>query len=107
MCTVTYFHNKTCHHTWAIITQPCAPLRGFSNCPSFACADAAAKNKPRMYKTLSRMCPRCGEARGLAYDRNLVRVVERMGWGVKIGGGPDEDDWGVDVRATGCGCVVL
>lgn len=43
----------------------------------------------------------------MGYDRNLVRVVERMGWGMKIGGGPGEDDWGVDVRVTGCGCVVL
>lgn len=66
-----------------------------------------SKDKPRFYKTFTRACPRCNEDRGIGYDRNLVRVVERMGWGVKIGGGPGEDDWGVDVRVLGCGCVIL
>ncbi|KHN96458.1 uncharacterized protein MAM_05747 [Metarhizium album ARSEF 1941] len=107
MCTVTYFHNKTCRHTWAVITNSCAPLMGFSTCPSFACGAGATKDRPAFYKTATRACPRCSEAAGVRYDGNLVRVVERMGWGLKIGEGPDEDDWGVDLRVTGCVCVVL
>lgn len=107
MCTVTYFHNKTCLHTWAIITNGCGPLMGFSTCPSFVCGAGATKERPRFYNTVTRACPRCNEALGIPYDRNLIRVVESMGWGLKIGAGPDEDDWGVDLRGTGCRCVVL
>ncbi|KOS18651.1 hypothetical protein ESCO_000942 [Escovopsis weberi] len=35
MCVVTYFQHNKCGHTWAVITQPCAPFMGFTNCPSF------------------------------------------------------------------------
>lgn len=36
-------------------------------------------------------------------------MVTRMGWGIKWGTGPDEDDWGVDVKCGGSknGCVIL
>lgn len=83
---------------------------GFANCPSFVSGDAAAKPAPKFYRTLRRPCPRCSERLGVAYDRNLVQLVERMGWGIKIGRGPDEADWGVDVRMTGREggrCVVM
>jgi hypothetical protein len=78
---------------------------GFSNCPSFTCGDGA-KHMPRLYETLTRICPKCAEASGVGYDWNMVRVVERMGWGVKFGTGPDEEDWGVDVKFSSK-CVVL
>ena len=103
MCGVTFFQHKECKHTWATVTEPCGPGMGFATCPSMG--DGTAKDRPRVYATRSRPCPRCG---GAAYDGNAVRMVARMGWGVKLGSGPDEGDWGVDVRFDGGdGCVVL
>ena len=101
MCQVTYFQHKTCRHVWAAVTRPCAPYMGFLNCVSFR--DDRTKDSPKFYKTESRPCPRCS---GVPYDANAVRLVQRMGWGVKFGGdGPDEDNCGVDVKYLGC--VVL
>ncbi|PHH85348.1 hypothetical protein CDD83_569 [Cordyceps sp. RAO-2017] len=107
MCTVTFFQHKDCRHTWAAVTEPCGPFMGFSTCSSFG--DGVTKDRPRVYRTRSRVCPRCAACRGATYDANAVRVVERMGWGFKLGLGPDEDDWGVDVRFSerGSGCVIL
>lgn len=89
---------------WAAVTAPCGPGMGFRTCASFVGAEAT-KPRPRVYRTGSRACPRCC----CGQDGNAVRVVERVGWGVKLGTGPDEGDWGVDVRfsARGGGCVVL
>lgn len=116
MCTVTYFQHKDCKHMWAAVTEPCGPWMGFSTCASFVTGEEA-KPAPRVYRTRTRPCPRCWCWCGLArascrlhqHDANTVRVVERMGWGVKLGAGPDEADWGMDVRfsARGGRCVVL
>lgn len=114
MCQVTYFHHKTCHHEWAMISRPCAPALGFSNCPTFqACDTGPIKAAPRKFRTAGRACPRCAEEHlRVGHDRNVVRVVERMGRGVSIGRAPGEageEDWGVDVRILGrsaC-CAVL
>lgn len=101
MCQVTHFHHQTCHHKWAIISRPCAPTHGFNNCPSFQ-DDTIKETPPRVYRTTARTCPRCmREEFQIGYDGNLVRVVEGMGWGVRIGG----VGWGVDVLCLGC--VVL
>lgn len=111
MCVVTYFQHKDCKHIWAVVTEPCGPWMGFSTCRGIG--DGTTKQTPAFYRTKTRPCPRCAEedVAGRTYDRNAVRVVDRMGWGVKFGAGPDEDDWGVDVRfgarAGACGCVVL
>ncbi|PNY28056.1 Uncharacterized protein TCAP_02020 [Tolypocladium capitatum] len=110
MCVVTYFQHKDCRHIWAVVTEPCGPWMGFSTCRGIG--DGTTKQTPSFYRTKTRPCPRCAaDMVGRTYDGNAVRVVDRMGWGVKFGAGPDEDDWGVDVRfaARGgaCGCVVL
>ena len=111
MCTVTFFQHKGCKHTWATITEPCGPGMGFATCPNIG--DGSTKETPRLYKTKTRPCPRCSATQPLlgaevvvAYDQNVVRMVGRMGWGFKLGCGPDEDDWGVDIRFSN-GCVVL
>ncbi|KJZ73649.1 hypothetical protein HIM_06982 [Hirsutella minnesotensis 3608] len=109
MCIVTFFQHKQCGHMWAVVTHPCGPGMGFSTCRSFG-DDAAAKEAPRVYRTRARPCPRCAaDGRRAAYDANAVRLVRRMGWGLKLGAGQDEDDWGVDVRLSerGSRCVVL
>lgn len=98
MCTLTCFEHKDCKHIWVVLTEPCEPLIGLNNCPTFC--DGTAKPPPKYYRTRSRPCPRCdlhGE-----YDRNLVRMVEGMGWGVKWGVGPGRDDWGCEMK-----CVIL
>ncbi|KND95051.1 hypothetical protein TOPH_00280 [Tolypocladium ophioglossoides CBS 100239] len=106
MCVVTYFQHKDCKHIWAVVTEPCGPWMGFSTCRNIG--DGTTKETPKFYRTKMRPCPRCAEdIVGRMYDRNAVRVVDRMGWGVKFGTGPDEDDWGVDVRFGACGCVIL
>ncbi|RDA87341.1 hypothetical protein CP532_2629 [Ophiocordyceps camponoti-leonardi (nom. inval.)] len=98
MCTVTFFRHRDCKHMWATITEPCGPGMGFYTCRSFE-DPGVTKARPPVYRTRGRSCPRCGmEGMGEAVDGNLVRLVERMGWGLKIGVGPDEDDWGVDLR---------
>lgn len=35
MCNVTFFKQKSCNHTWAVITTPCGPYMDFSTCASF------------------------------------------------------------------------
>lgn len=102
MCNVTYFQHKTCKHKWAVVSQPCGPGMGFSTCELFG--NGAAKEATAMYKTKSRLCPRCDL--GGVYDRNVVRVVEKMGWGVKWGAGPARDDWGFELKMED-GCVML
>ncbi|KAG5930620.1 hypothetical protein E4U42_005282 [Claviceps africana] len=102
MCQVTYFHHATCRHKWAVISRPCAPGLGFSNCPSFL-HEGSIKETPRVYRTKARVCPRCAEG---VWDGNLVRVVKGMGWGLRIGGG-GEGDWGVDVRVLEGGCCAV
>ncbi|KAI6770023.1 hypothetical protein HG530_004652 [Fusarium avenaceum] len=96
--TVTYFKHKECKHTWVILTAPCRPFMGLNNCPTFC--DGTAKDEPKFFNTKSRPCPRC-QMHGV-YDRNLVRMVESMGRGIKWGVGPDADDWGCEVK-----CVIL
>ncbi|RCI15320.1 hypothetical protein L249_6386 [Ophiocordyceps polyrhachis-furcata BCC 54312] len=99
MCTVTFFRHRDCKHMWATVTEPCGPGMGFYTCRSFE-DTGVTKARPPVYRTRGRSCPRCGT--GEAVDGNVVRLVERMGWGVKIGVGPDGDDWGVDLR-----CVMI
>lgn len=107
MCGVTFFQHKDCKHTWATVTEPCGPGMGFATCPSMG--DGTTKETPRLYRTKSRPCPRCGvAAAAVVYDCNVVRMVSRTGRGFKLGCGAGEDDWGVDVHfARGAGCVVL
>ncbi|RDA90145.1 hypothetical protein CP533_0768 [Ophiocordyceps camponoti-saundersi (nom. inval.)] len=93
MCTVTFFRHRDCKHMWAAITEPCGPGMGFHTCRSFG-DTGVTKDRPPVYLTRGRSCPRCGTE---AVDGNVVRLVRRMGWGLKIGVGPDEEDWGVDV----------
>ncbi|KAG6087014.1 hypothetical protein E4U15_000195 [Claviceps sp. LM218 group G6] len=110
MCQVTYFHHQKCQHKWAIISRPCGPSLGFSNCPSFLHGEAGPiKETPKIYKTRSRICPQClKEEYRIGYDRNLVRMVERMGWGLRIGGGSElGEEWGVDVSVLRGGCCVV
>lgn len=103
MCTVTYFEHKTCKHIWAVVTAPCGPGMGFFTCPFFC--DGTAKMPPKHIRTRSRACPRCDLAG--VYDRNFLRMVEDMGWGVKWGTGPGKDDWGFEVKCGKGGCAIL
>lgn len=103
MCTLTYFEHKLCKHVWAMVTEPCEPFMGFSTCPSFC--DGTVKLTPKYIRTRSRPCPRCDLEN--VYDRNQVRMVEAMGWGVKWGVGPGRDDWGCEVKFSGRTCVIL
>ncbi|KFA46629.1 hypothetical protein S40293_08207 [Stachybotrys chartarum IBT 40293] len=96
MCNITYFQHKKCKHVWAVITTPCGPGLGFMTCGTFG--SGMTKDTPKFYKSRKRPCPRC-DLQG-DYDRNNTLMVERMGWGVKWGLGPDENDWGVDLGAT-------
>ncbi|QPC66057.1 hypothetical protein HYE67_008288 [Fusarium culmorum] len=94
MCAVTYFKHKKCKHTWVVLTEPCMPYIGLNTCPTFC--DGTAKDPPKFYNTKSQPCPRC-QLHGV-YDRNLVRMVEAMGWGIKWGVGPGRDDWGCEMN---------
>lgn len=114
MCQVTYFQHKECTHTWAAISEPCAPYMGFTTCPEFTpggtkmlnTASGKIKPKPKFYKTKTRPCPRC-ELLG-QYDRNAVRMVDKMGYGLTMGFDPDGGDWGIDFRlGTSNKCVIL
>ncbi|PFH60626.1 hypothetical protein XA68_10637 [Ophiocordyceps unilateralis] len=96
MCAVTFFRHRDCKHIWAAVTEPCGPGMGFYTCRSFG-DTGVTKERPAVYRTRSRTCPRCAPG---PPDGNVVRVVERMGWGVKLGVGPDEDDWGVELSYT-------
>ena len=80
-------------------------MMGFSNCHGFG--DGNVKQNPPIYKTKTRLCPKC-DLQGL-YDRNAVRMVEGMGWGVKWGTGPGKLDWGIEIK-LGSGrakCIIL
>lgn len=104
MCRLSYFQHKTCKHIWAVVMVPCGPWKGFSNCDTIG--DGREKETPRFYKSLLRPCPLC-DLQGM-YDRNTMRVIEAMGWGVTVGlesGG----DWGMDFRlgSTKGMCVML
>lgn len=90
---------------WAVVTEPCGPGAGFWTCSMFG--DGTAKETPALFRTKTRPCPRC-DLGGL-YDGNMVRMVAAMGWGVKWGTGPGEEDWGCDMGLgrTRNGCAVL
>lgn len=83
---------------------------GFTTCSQFS--GGVASEAPVLYLTRSRTCPRCSER---PYDRNMVRMVERIRWGLKWGLGPDEDDLGLDISLVGVdgrrrrrgGCSIL
>lgn len=125
MCIVTYFKHLQCSHTWAVVTEPCLPYMGFTNCPSFAGPVVAVnpvtgnhvgnirggrvKPKPKFYKTKTRLCPQC-DLRG-AYDPNVARLVHNMGWGFTWGkdAADPEGNWGVDLRLGSAknGCAIL
>ncbi|KAM3534119.1 hypothetical protein MY4038_002645 [Beauveria bassiana] len=90
MCIVTYFKHLQCNHIWAVVTEPCLPYMGFSNCPSFAGPSVVVnpvtgnrvgnirggrlKAKPKFYKTKTRLCPQC-DLKG-AYDPNVARLLQ-------------------------------
>ncbi|KAH7328830.1 hypothetical protein B0I35DRAFT_418469 [Stachybotrys elegans] len=104
MCSVTFFQHKKCKHAWAVVTTPCGPGLGFSTCGSFG--NGITKDTPKFYKTRARPCPRC-DLHGV-YDRNVMLLVRNMGWGVKWGTGPDQNDWGLDIRmGTSRCCTIL
>ncbi len=125
MCIVTYFKHLRCKHIWAVITEPCLPYMGFTNCPSFTGPSIAVnpvtgnhvsnirggrvKPQPKFYKTRTRLCPHC-DLRG-AYDPNVARLVQDMGWGFTWGkdAADPEGDWGVDFRlgSTKNACAIL
>ncbi|EHK40959.1 hypothetical protein TRIATDRAFT_301689 [Trichoderma atroviride IMI 206040] len=105
MCNVTFFKQKSCNHTWAVITTPCGPYMDFSTCASF-CGGDSIKKTPKFYKTSTRACPRCDL--GGMYDRRVVQMVERMGWGIHWGLDPEGGDWAVEMRMGETrGCVIL
>ncbi|KAM3499864.1 hypothetical protein MY10362_006921 [Beauveria mimosiformis] len=125
MCIVTYFKHLQCNHIWAVVTEPCLPYMGFSNCPSFAGPSVVVnpvtgnhvgnirggrlKARPKFYKTKTRLCPQC-DLKG-AYNPNVARLVRDMGWGFTWGkdAADPEASWGVDLRlgSTKSGCVIL
>ncbi|KAI5466263.1 hypothetical protein BGZ63DRAFT_127536 [Mariannaea sp. PMI_226] len=104
MCTLTYYEHKVCKHVWAIVAEPCGPFMGFTTCPEFG--DDSVKPTPQYLTTRSRPCPVC-DLYG-QYDRNQVRMVEAMGWGIKWGVGPGAGDFGCEIKLPGRGmCVML
>lgn len=110
MCNVTFFKQKSCNHVWAVITTPCGPYMDFFTCASFCGGGSGGgggiKKTPKFYKTKTRACPRCDLA-GM-YDRRVVQMVERMGWGIHWGLDPEGGDWAVEMRMGETrGCVIL
>lgn len=104
MCNTTLFEHRNCKHTWAVISEPCGPGMGFVTCGTFG--SSTAKQPPRLYRTRTRLCPRCERAEGRRYhDPNMVRMVEARGGKVKWGTGPDDHDWGCEIKFGSC--VVL
>ena len=67
------------------------------------------KEKPKFYKTKTRLCPRC-DLDG-AHDPNVARLVHDMGRGFTLGkdAADPEGYWGVDFRLGSAkkGCVIL
>lgn len=125
MCIVTYFKHLQCNHISAVVTEPCLPFMGFTNCPSFVGGSVAVhpvtgkhvgnlrggrlKPPPKFYKTRTRLCPRC-DLHG-ACDPNVARLVHDMGWGLTWGkdAADPEGYFGVDFRLGSVkkGCVIL
>ncbi|KAM3499857.1 hypothetical protein MY10362_006914 [Beauveria mimosiformis] len=113
MCIVTYFKHLQCNHIWAVVTEPCLPYMGFSNCPSFAGPSVVVnpvtgnhvgnirggrlKARPKFYKTKTRLCPQC-DLKG-AYNPNVARLVRDMGWGFTWGkdAADPEASWGLQL----------
>lgn len=112
MCQITFFQHKACKHTWAIISEPCAPFMGFNTCPTFVQgrrtnpSTGNLQSTPKFYKTKARACPKC-ELDGV-FDSNALRLVEKMGYGMTLGFYPDGGDWGIDLRlGTSRKCIIL
>ncbi|KAK4142623.1 uncharacterized protein C8A04DRAFT_13058 [Dichotomopilus funicola] len=92
MCLVTHYRDFHCNHHWAVITTPCFPGMGFDNCPSFF--EGQAHPLPKRLVALGERCPKCDLAN--EYDRNRIRMVKRVSYGVRWGLGPSETDPGCD-----------
>ncbi|KAJ2966568.1 hypothetical protein NQ176_g10088 [Zarea fungicola] len=133
MCIVTYFKHLECNHIWAVVTEPCLPYMGFTNCPTFTAGGSSFKGsvvvhpitgqlvgasnirggrikaKPKFYKTRTRLCPKCDL--GGVCDANVTRMVADMGWGFTLGKdvAGEQGNWGVDFRlgSSRKGCVIL
>ena len=87
MCLVQTLHSPTCHHTWMEITTPCAPDRGFSNCPHLV-FNCNSHGRPLVAQVCSASsCPWDGGRAG-EYCLNTTRVVTRVRHGVHIGRSP-------------------
>ncbi|CAK7273108.1 hypothetical protein SEPCBS57363_005485 [Sporothrix epigloea] len=114
MCLTTYYNHPVCGCQWLAIVKPCAPGRGFLNCPHLRIL--LAKKAPEGFLAkfsrlkapfadavtaqIDVLCP--VHTLGGQYDRNLVRRIYKVRNGVRWGLGPQPKDVGIE-----CGCSVM
>ncbi|ERS96013.1 uncharacterized protein SPSK_00934 [Sporothrix schenckii 1099-18] len=125
MCRTAYYDHPLCGCRWLAIAQPCGPGMGFSTCPSFFSGYATRAGygsgssgygtsalKPSVWELFTGRdthrerqaehawsavpCP--VHTLGGVYDRNYVRRILDVQNGMRLGTGPDPQDFGLECR---------
>lgn len=120
MCRTAYYDHPLCGCRWLAIAQPCGPGMGFSTCPTFFSGRARRADRgfgtavlqPSLWEVVTGRdthremhasyawsavpCP--VHTLGGIYDRNIIRRILDVQNGMRLGTGPDPQDFGVECR---------